>query len=161
MMKTIQKSLEDPNTKKKTMTKTTTKTKTHKKCLKTHYMLYFWNPDDLRIPNMMIDTSPWPSCSRQSHWLPCSGHTISSTGPNVSPFRDFLKGDGNDGGDEEDDEDGEREWLMNLWRNNIKGSLERANCNLRAESSCLACVLAANYDIDCHKTNDDTKGNVN
>ena len=23
-------------------------------------------------------------------WLPCSGHTISSTGPSVSPFRDFL-----------------------------------------------------------------------
>ena len=39
---------------------------------------------------MMIDTSPWPSCSRQSPWLPCSGHTISSTGPSVSPFRDFF-----------------------------------------------------------------------
>ena len=38
----------------------------------------------------MIDTSPWPSCSRQSPWLPCSGHTISSTGPSVSPFRDFF-----------------------------------------------------------------------
>ena len=72
-----------------------------------------------------------------------------------------LKGDENDGMDEDDDEDNVREWLMNLWRNNFKGSLERANCNLRAESSCLACVLAANYDIDCHKTNDDTKGNIN
>ena len=38
---------------------------------------------------MMIDTSPWPSCSSQSPWLPCSSHTISSTGPSVSPFRDF------------------------------------------------------------------------
>ena len=57
---------------------------------KTQHMLYFWNPDDLLIPNMMIDTSPWPSCSSQSPWLPCSGHTISSTGPSVSPFRDFF-----------------------------------------------------------------------
>ena len=40
----------------------------------------------------MIDTSPWSSCSRQSPWLPCSGHTISSTGPSVSPFRDFFLG---------------------------------------------------------------------
>ena len=39
---------------------------------------------------MMIDPSPWPSCSRQSPWLPCSGHTIGSTGPSVSPFRDFF-----------------------------------------------------------------------
>ena len=45
----------------------------------THLMLYFWNPDDSLIPNMMIDTSPWSSCSSQSPWLPCSGHTISST----------------------------------------------------------------------------------
>ena len=39
---------------------------------------------------MMIDTSPWSSCSCQSPWLPCFGHTISSTGPSVSPFRDFC-----------------------------------------------------------------------
>ena len=39
---------------------------------------------------MMIDTSPWSSCSRQSLWLLCLGHTISSTGPSVSPFRDFY-----------------------------------------------------------------------
>ena len=39
---------------------------------------------------MMIDTSPWSSCSCQSPWLPCSGHTVSSTGPSVSPFRDFC-----------------------------------------------------------------------
>ena len=32
---------------------------------------------------MMIFTSPWSSCSRRSPWLPCSGHTISSTGPSV------------------------------------------------------------------------------
>ena len=32
----------------------------------THLMLYFWNPDDSLIPNMMIDTSPWSSCSRRS-----------------------------------------------------------------------------------------------
>ena len=57
---------------------------------KTQHMLYFWNPDDLLIPNLMIDTSPWSSCSRRSPWLPCSGHTISSTGPSVSPFRDFF-----------------------------------------------------------------------
>ena len=38
----------------------------------------------------MIDTSPWPSCSSQSPWLLCSGDTISSTGPSVSPFRDFY-----------------------------------------------------------------------
>ena len=30
---------------------------------------------------MMIDTSPW---------LSCFAHTISSTGPSVSPFRDFF-----------------------------------------------------------------------
>ena len=57
---------------------------------KTQHMLYFWNPDDLLIPNMMIDTSPWSSCSRHSPWLPCSSHTISSTGPSLSPFRDFF-----------------------------------------------------------------------
>ena len=56
---------------------------------KTQHRLYFWNLDDLFIPNMMIDTSPWSSCSLRSPWLPCSGHTISSTGPSVSPFRDF------------------------------------------------------------------------
>ena len=55
-------------------------------------MPYFWNPDDSLIPNMMIDTSPWSSCSRRSPWSPwspCSSHTFSSTGPSVSPFRDF------------------------------------------------------------------------
>ena len=40
---------------------------------------------------MMIDTSPWSSCSRRSPWLACSGHTISSTGPSVSPFWDFWR----------------------------------------------------------------------
>ena len=64
------------------MTKTTTKTKTQTKCLKNPT----FTPDDLLIPNMMIDISPWSSCSCQSPWLPCFGHTISSTGP----FRDFL-----------------------------------------------------------------------
>ena len=39
---------------------------------KTQHMLYFWNPDDLLISNMMIYTSPWSSCSRQSPWLPCT-----------------------------------------------------------------------------------------
>ena len=61
----------------------------------TQLMLYFWNPDDSLIPNMMIDTSPWSSCSRRSPWspwLPCSSPTISSTGPSVSPFRDFFLG---------------------------------------------------------------------
>ena len=55
-------------------------------------MLYFWNPDYSLIPNMMIDTSPWSSCSRRSPWSPwllCSVHKISSTGPSVSPLRDF------------------------------------------------------------------------
>ena len=45
----------------------------------THLMLYFWNPDDSLIPNMMIDTSPWSSCSRRSPWSPwspCSSHKI-------------------------------------------------------------------------------------
>ena len=56
------------------MTKTTTKTKTQTKCLKTQHMLYFWNPDDLLIPNMMIDTSPWLSCSRRSPWFASSSH---------------------------------------------------------------------------------------
>ena len=36
----------------------------------TQLMLYFWNPDDSLIPNMMIDTSPWSSCSRRSPWSP-------------------------------------------------------------------------------------------
>ena len=53
-------------------------------------MLYFWNPDDLLSPNMMIDTSPWSSCSHRSPWLLCSSLTFSSTGPSVSPFRDFF-----------------------------------------------------------------------
>ena len=57
---------------------------------KTQHMLHFWNPDDLLIPNMMIDTSPWSSCSCLSPWLGCSGHTFSSTGPSVSLFRDFF-----------------------------------------------------------------------
>ena len=61
-----------------------------KKMLVHQHMLYFWNPNDSLIPNMMIDTSPCSSCSSQSPWLPCSGHTVSSTGPSVSPFRDFL-----------------------------------------------------------------------
>ena len=39
-------------------------------------MLYFLNPDDLLIPNIIIDTSPWSSCSRRPPWLPCSGHTV-------------------------------------------------------------------------------------
>ena len=56
----------------------------------THLMLYFWNPDDSLIPNMMIDTSPWSSCSHRSPWLLCSSLTFSSTGPSVSPFRDFF-----------------------------------------------------------------------
>ena len=56
---------------------------------KTHNILYFWNPDDLFISNMMIDTSPWSSCSSLLPWLPCSCHTISSTGPSVSTFRDL------------------------------------------------------------------------
>ena len=38
----------------------------------------------------MIDTSPWSSCSCLSPWLGCSGYTFSSTGPSVSPFRDFF-----------------------------------------------------------------------
>ena len=39
----------------------------------------------------MIETLPWSSCSRGhwSPWLAYFGHTISSTGPSVSPFRDF------------------------------------------------------------------------
>ena len=41
-------------------------------------MLYFWNPDDSLIPNMMLDTSPSSSCSRRSPRSPCSGHRISS-----------------------------------------------------------------------------------
>ena len=80
MMKAIQKSSEDTNTKTKTMTKTKTQTK----CLKKNqHMPYFWNPDDLLIQNMMIDTYPWSSFSCQSPWLPCSGHTIRSTGPSA------------------------------------------------------------------------------
>ena len=51
------------------------------------YVLYFWNPDDLLIPKMMIDISPWSSCSRWSPWSACS---ISSTGQSVSLFRDFF-----------------------------------------------------------------------
>ena len=37
----------------------------------TQLMLYFWNPDDSLIPNMMIDTSPSSSCSPQSPRSPC------------------------------------------------------------------------------------------
>ena len=84
-MRAIKKSEEDTNTK----TRTTTKTQT--KCLKhSAYVLYFWNPDDSLIPNMIIDTSPWSSCSHRSPWLSCYSHTISSTGPIVSPFRYFF-----------------------------------------------------------------------
>ena len=73
------------------MTKTKTMTKKQPKCLKnpTHaiFLESWWL---VLIPNMMIDTSPWSSCSRHSPWLPCSSHTISSTGPSLSPFRDFF-----------------------------------------------------------------------
>ena len=37
-----------------------------KKMLVHRHMLYFWNPNDSLIPNMMIDTSPLSPCSRQS-----------------------------------------------------------------------------------------------
>ena len=56
-------------------------------------MLYLWNPDDSLILIMMIDTSPSSSCSRRFPRSPCSCHRISSTGPSVSSFRDFLKHD--------------------------------------------------------------------
>ena len=56
----------------------------------TRHLLYFWNPDDSLIPNMIIDTSPCSSCSRWSPWLPCYSNTISSAGPSVSPFWDFF-----------------------------------------------------------------------
>ena len=42
-----------------------TKTKTQKKCLKNPNICYIFE-----IPNMMIDTSPWSSCSRQSRHTP-------------------------------------------------------------------------------------------
>ena len=81
------------------MTKTTTTTRQgHRQSARnTICYIYFWNPDDALIPNMMIDTSPWSSCSRRSPWstwspwLPCSSssHTFSSTGQSVSP--DFFK----------------------------------------------------------------------
>ena len=60
---------------------------------KTQHMLHFLNPDYSLIPNMMIYTSSWSSCSRQSLWSPWSlysVHTINSTGPSESPCRDFL-----------------------------------------------------------------------
>ena len=38
---------------------------------------------------MMIDTSPWSSCSCQSPWLGYPVLVIQS-GPSVSPFRDFF-----------------------------------------------------------------------
>ena len=49
---------------------------------------------------MMIDTSPWSSCSRRSPWLPWSSHKISSTGPSVSPFRDFSAWSGRGRGED-------------------------------------------------------------
>ena len=58
--------------------------------LSTWSLLYFWNPYDSLIPNMMIDTSSSSSCSRWSPRSPCFGRKISSTGPSVSPFRDFY-----------------------------------------------------------------------
>ena len=33
-------------------------------------MLYFWIPKYSLIPNMMIDTSSWPCCSRRPLWSP-------------------------------------------------------------------------------------------
>ena len=39
----------------------------------TRHMLYFLNLDDSFIPNMMIDTSPWSSCSR---WSPVTLVTL-------------------------------------------------------------------------------------
>ena len=71
------------------MTNTTTKTKTQMKCLKNPTYAIFLKSWWLS-PIMMIDTSPRSSCSRQSPWLPFSSHKISSTGPSVSLFRDFL-----------------------------------------------------------------------
>ena len=55
-------------------------------------MLYFLNPGDLLIPNMMIDTSPWSSCSRWSPWspwLPCSSQTISFYNKFILTFLDM------------------------------------------------------------------------
>ena len=66
-----------------TMTKTTTKTQT--KCLKNPtdaiFLKSWWSKYDDRYLTLVILFTPW---------LPCSGHTISSTGPSVSPFRDFF-----------------------------------------------------------------------
>ena len=51
-------------------------------------MLYFWNPNDSLISNMMMIPTPSPSCS---YWSPFFGHRINSRGPSVSPFSWFSR----------------------------------------------------------------------
>ena len=54
----------------------------------TQHMLYFWNPNDSLISNMMMIPTPSPSCS---YWSPFFGHRINSRGPSVSPFSWFSR----------------------------------------------------------------------
>ena len=78
------------NTKTKTMTKTMTKTKTQTKCLKNPtyaiFLKSWWlthsKYDDRYLTLVILFTLVT--------WLACSGHTISSTEPSVSPFWDFY-----------------------------------------------------------------------
>ena len=79
----------------KTMTTTKTKTQTQTKCLKhPTYALFlksWWlthsQYDDSYLTLVIMFT---PVTLVSGHPGTCSGHTISSTGPCVSPFRDFF-----------------------------------------------------------------------
>ena len=59
-----------------------------KKMVVHRHMLYFWNPNDSLISNMMMIPTPSPSCS---YWSPFFGHRINSRGPSVSPFSWFSR----------------------------------------------------------------------
>ena len=72
------------------MAKTTTKTNTQTKCLKNPTYAIFLKSWWLTHSKFDDRYLPWSSCSRKSPWLACSGHTISSTEPSVSPFWDFY-----------------------------------------------------------------------
>ena len=50
------------------------------------YSLYFF----IHWALILFSLGPSYRMGRVYKWLPCSGHTISSTRPSVSPFRDFV-----------------------------------------------------------------------
>ena len=72
---------------------TTTKTKTQTKCLKNLIYAIFlksWGLTHSKYDDRYLTLVILFTLGTWSPWLPCSSHTFSSTGPSVSPFRDFF-----------------------------------------------------------------------